>query len=78
MTSSLSATWRCEQCGERVREARHRTALGRTVCTSCQHLTDAAVLGSIVGGPGAESQVGTAVAVHGARGWLRRALGKRT
>lgn len=69
MTSSLSSSWRCEQCCRAVRGPKHTTQLGRTVCTSCRDDHDALVLGSWSGGG-----FGDVVAVRGARSWIRRVL----
>ncbi|MGL5850997.1 MAG: hypothetical protein ACRCZD_09480 [Phycicoccus sp.] len=69
--SSLSSTWTCDQCRRRVRGAKHRTMIGRTVCTSCQHDADALAITGMSGGG-----LGDLVAFRGARRWIRSSLGR--
>ena len=69
--STMSSRWRCAQCARLTRGETHVTITGRTVCTSCQHDHDALTLG-LLGGGG----FGQAIAVRGARRWIRRSLGR--
>ena len=68
----MASQFRCEECRRMRRGTKHRTTLGRTVCSACNDKLSAMQFGMLAGGGDVGKSMLMTKSVEGVRRFLRR------